>query len=115
MNKIFAKTLKPHIWDFLSTPSPSDFFFKNRDPSVSYFMMSNFMEKKTEKNNDPDGKTDKVKFIGNFCQGGSPTSFCTTYMLQIFSCSMMVNHHSCETLGKIICINRPDTSRNYSQ
>ena len=34
---------------FLSPPSSSEFFFKTRDPSLAYFMMSTFIEKKQKK------------------------------------------------------------------
>ena len=53
-----------------------------------------------------DGKTNKAKFIGHFCEGGYPTSFCTMWTLETFSCSMVV--HYCKTSGGIICIIRPE-------
>ena len=38
-----------HFLDFLSPPCSSQFLFKNLDPTLSYFMMSNFMGKNQKK------------------------------------------------------------------
>ena len=55
MDKIFAKNLKilfgGYFCDIISPPSLlSELSFKNQDLPLSYFMISNFNEKKSEKN-----------------------------------------------------------------
>ena len=56
MNKIFVKTLKTLLWDFLSPASQADLnlFSKTVIHPFSYFMMWNFMVQKIEKNYDPE-------------------------------------------------------------
>ena len=57
MDKIFAKTLKTLLWNFLKLFKSSRFevFFQKLGSNYSYIMIRNFMgKKKIEKTDDPE-------------------------------------------------------------